>query len=49
MSLLSTIKAQLWTQAVPEQRKLTIQLVRNSGYFVAAALVIRYLGDFVVV
>ena len=43
----SLLRAQeeLWTQAVPEQQKLTIQLCRNSIYFVLSAVLIRFFGD----
>jgi hypothetical protein len=38
-------KATLWTDAVPEQRKLTVQLARNTTFFAASCVVIRFLGD----
>ena len=38
-------KAELWTEAVPEQQHLSIQLARNSFYFTAALIVIRLFGD----
>ena len=41
----SRVGAALWSEASPEQRKLTTQLTRNSVYFVAAVLAIRFLGD----
>ena len=36
---------ELWTRAVPEQQKLTIQLCRNSLYFVLSGVLIRFFGD----
>ena len=37
LSPLERAKAALWTDAVPEQQRLTIQLARNSFYFTAAS------------
>lgn len=42
---LAAAKAALWDEAVNEQRHLTIQLARNSAYFTAAVLLIRFFGD----
>ena len=36
---------ELWTRAVPEQQRLTIQLARNSVYFVLSCILIRFYGD----
>ena len=35
----------LWTEAVPEQQRLTIQLARNSFYFVTAIILIKQFGE----
>ena len=45
LGLVSKATAALWTEAVPEQQKLTIQLARNSLYFVTSYLLIRLFGD----
>ncbi len=37
--------ATLWTDAAPEQQKITTQLARNAAYFAAAALLIRHFGE----
>jgi len=39
------IYAKLWGEAAPEQRRLTIQLARNSFYFTAAIYIIRNFGE----
>ncbi len=39
--------ARLWTDAQPEQRKLTTQLARNSFYFTAACILIRQFGEYI--
>ena len=39
------LSARLWSEASPEQRRLTYQLVRNGAYFGAAALLIAKYGD----
>ena len=36
---------ELWTRAVPEQQRLTIQLCRNSLYFLLSSLLIGIAGD----
>ena len=38
-------KEELWTKAVPEQQRLTIQLVRNTIYFALSGVLIRFFGD----
>lgn len=45
IATLKSLYASMWEDAQPEQRKLTTQLVRNSFYFTAAAVVIRAFGD----
>jgi hypothetical protein len=45
LSLLAAVPAMLWTEAGPEQRRMTIQLVRNSAYFGLAIYLIRNYGD----
>jgi len=45
VSAVTTLYSALWADASPDQRKLTTQLTRNSIYFAAAALAIRFLGD----
>ena len=45
LSPILSVKAALWDEAVPEQRHLTVQLARNSAYFTAAVLVLRFFGD----
>lgn len=45
LALLESIKSKLWDDAVPEQRKLTTQLARNSLYFGAAVFLIKQFGD----
>ena len=46
LSPFNAAKRALWTEPrMPEQRKLTIQLARNTFYFSASVLVIRFLGD----
>ena len=42
---LAAVYNALWADASPEQRKLTTQLTRNTIYFTAAVLAIRFLGD----
>lgn len=39
------VQGTMWTEAVPEQQRLTIQLARNSFYFSLAAVLIRMFGD----
>lgn len=41
----ATILDTFWTEAPPEQQKLTVQLARNSFYFTAACILIRFFGD----
>ena len=36
---------ELWTRAVDEQKRLTIQLARNSFYFTISHMLIRFFGD----
>lgn len=43
--MLETITAAFWTEARPEQRRLTIQLIRNTSYFAAAVYLIRNFSD----
>lgn len=38
-------KEELWTKAVPEQQRLTIQLVRNTIYFTLSTVLITVFGD----
>ena len=45
LSPLRKVQAALWTEAVPEQQRLTIQLARNTFYFSAAAILIRFFGE----
>jgi len=40
-----TIYAKLWGEATPEQRRITVQLGRNSFYFTAAIYLIRNFGE----
>ena len=44
-SILVSAQEELWTRAVPEQQKLTIQLCRNSLYFLLSGVLIRFFGD----
>ena len=39
------VAATMWTDAAPEQQRLTVQLARNSFYFTAACILIRFFGD----
>eukprot|EP00320_Phaeocystis_rex_P017780 CAMPEP_0119058128 /NCGR_PEP_ID=MMETSP1178-20130426/2501_1 /TAXON_ID=33656 /ORGANISM="unid sp, Strain CCMP2000" /LENGTH=51 /DNA_ID=CAMNT_0007039033 /DNA_START=37 /DNA_END=192 /DNA_ORIENTATION=- len=45
LSLLSSVKTALWDEAPAEQRKLTLQLARNSLYFSGAVFLIKQFGD----
>ena len=45
LRMLTHVTDELWTRAVPEQQRLTIQLCRNSIYFTLSVLVIRLFGD----
>ena len=45
MNPFKAIYTSMWEDAQPEQRKLSTQLARNSVYFSAAVIVIRFLGD----
>ena len=49
LSLLTSVKAALWDEAPAEQRKLTLQLGRNSLYFATAVFFIKQLGEQVAV
>jgi hypothetical protein len=42
---IQAVYANMWSEAGPEQRKLSIQLARNSVYFTAAVMFIRFFGD----
>jgi len=42
---LTALLAKLWTDAAPEQRKLTTQLARNSLYFATAVILISKFGE----
>ena len=42
---LTLAQEELWTRAVPEQQRLTVQLARNSFYFTLSCLLIRIFGD----
>ena len=42
---LQRAKEELWTEAVPEQQRLSIQLARNSIYFTLSCLAISLFGD----
>ena len=42
---LQRAKAELWTEAVPEQQHLTIQLARNSFYFGLSCVMIGLFGE----
>jgi hypothetical protein len=42
---LARAKASLWTEANAQQQHLTIQLVRNSLYFVLSGMLIRFCGE----
>ena len=46
---LTRVQEELWTRAVPEQQRLTIQLCRNTLYFTLSTLLIRFFGDQVAV
>ena len=39
------VTEELWTRAVPEQQRLTIQLARNTLYFLLSGVLIRFFGD----
>lgn len=45
LALIESIKSKLWDDAVPEQRKLTLQLARNSLYFTTAVFLIKQFGE----
>ena len=45
MRPLQRVQEQLWTRAVAEQKRLTIQLCRNSLYFMLSGILIRFFGD----
>ena len=45
LAMLETVQEELWTRAVPEQQRLTIQLCRNSLYFLLSGVLIRFFGD----
>jgi hypothetical protein len=45
MAILEALTSAFWTEAPAEQRRLTVQLARNSAYFAAAIYVIRHYGD----
>tara|TARA_B100000780_G_scaffold240872_1_gene183175 strand:+ start:24 stop:368 length:345 start_codon:yes stop_codon:yes gene_type:complete len=49
LSLLTSVKAALWDEAPAEQRKLTMQLGRNSLYFATAVFFIKQFGEQVAV
>jgi len=49
VGMLRSVQAALWTEAVPEQQRLTVQLVRNTVYFTASCLLISQYGDLVTV
>ena len=49
LALLSSVKAALWDEAPAEQRKLTLQLARNSLYFSGAVFFIKQFGEQVAV
>jgi len=49
LSLLTSVKAALWDEAPAEQRKLTLQLGRNSFYFATAVFFIKQFGEQVAV
>ena len=40
-----SIWSKLWADAPAEQRKITMQLARNSAYFGAACVLIRHFGE----
>jgi hypothetical protein len=40
-----SIYANMWSEAAPEQRKLSVNLARNSLYFTVAVAFIRFFGD----
>jgi len=42
---LLALYSKFWGDALPEQRKLTVQLIRNSFYFTAAVIVIKQFGE----
>ena len=41
--------ATLWTEADPNQQKLTVQLARNSFYFTLSSILIRFFGDYLAI
>ena len=41
----TTAQEELWMRAVPEQQRLTVQLCRNSFYFLTSYILIRFFGD----
>ena len=44
-ALYTSVASKLWTDAPHEQRKLTLQLARNSLYFTTAVFVIKQFGE----
>ena len=45
MSKVTMWQEELWTRAVPEQQRLTIQMIRNTIYFAFSGVLIRFFGD----
>lgn len=43
--MLEALTAPFWTEARPEQKRLTVQLIRNTTYFAAAIYLIRNFSD----
>jgi hypothetical protein len=45
ISYARAVYAKLWGEATPEQRRISVQLARNSFYFTTAIYVIRNYGE----
>jgi hypothetical protein len=45
LGALQRVQAAMWTEAGPDQQRLTIQLARNSFYFTLSCALIRLFGD----
>ena len=45
LSVLTSIKSALWDDASVDQRKLTLQLARNSLYFSVSVFLIKQFGE----
>lgn len=45
LTVLTSIKSALWNDASADQRKLTLQLARNSLYFSVSVFLIKQFGE----